>query len=68
MRIKAELAVICSFGGVTNKRIKDLDAMIQKPLDQMIRHVCNDSIKRDPESVAMLLMAINNKLYLTFVS
>jgi hypothetical protein len=39
---------------------------MQRPFEDILRQVTEEAIKRDPELVAALLMAANNKLFLTF--
>jgi hypothetical protein len=68
MKIKAELLGVCNLVTAPTKRIKELNQLIQRPFEDILKHITEDNIKRDPELIAALLMAVNNKLYLTFVA
>jgi hypothetical protein len=68
MKIKAELLGLCNYANSPAKRIKELNAIIQRPYEEMFKCITEDNIKRDPELTATLLMALNNKLFLTFVA
>ncbi len=57
---------VCNVVSPTTKRIKELTQLMQRPFEDILKNVSEESIKRDPELVAALLMAANNKLFLTF--
>jgi hypothetical protein len=67
MKIKAELLGVCNLVNAPTKRIKELTQLMQKPFEELLKNININTIRSDPELIAALLMAANNKLYLTFV-
>ena len=60
--LKVELLGLCGENLSMTKRIKYLQTLFQKPLEEIVRLIMKDEIKNDPILFAGVLMGLNNRI------